>query len=108
MFVFRVDVRVSCSCFVFVFVSCRVGVVQFVFVSCSCHMFRVRVSVKTNLNTTLTSSPDCVKVTLHDVSHANNNREAVVVCCKSALRASEMRKKLEIFDFNIFSKFASS
>ena len=36
---------------------------------------------------------------LHDVSRANNNREAVVVYFKLALCASEMRKRLEILNF---------
>ena len=38
---------------------------------------------------------------VHDVSRANNNREAVVVCVNSARRASEMRKKLGISDLLI-------
>ena len=36
---------------------------------------------------------------LHDVSCANNNRFAVVVCFRLAVHASGMRFFLEIFEF---------
>ena len=39
---------------------------------------------------------------LHDVSCANKNREAVVVCFRLVFHASGMRILLEIFEFKIF------
>ena len=42
---------------------------------------------------------------LHDVSCANNNRFAVVVCFRLAFHASGMRFFLEIFEFKIFKNF---
>ena len=41
--------------------------------------------------------PAMLARSLDDVSHANNNRFAVVICFYSALRASEMLKRLKFF-----------
>ena len=44
---------------------------------------------------------------LHDMSRANNNREAVVVYFNWALRASVIQKTPEILDFQFFFKFCT-
>ena len=46
-------------------------------------------------------------MSLHDVSCANNNRFAVVVCFRVAFYASGMRIYLEIFEFKTFFKFCT-
>ena len=42
---------------------------------------------------------------LHDVSCANNNRFAVVVCFRLAFHASGMRIFWEIFEFKAYLRF---
>ena len=55
-------------------------------------------TIKTQLKFVYTSAHTLAK-SLHDVSRANNNRFAVVVCFRLAFHASEMRFFLEIFVF---------
>ena len=66
--------------------------------------FRIIISGKSVLILVITSAHTLAR-SLHDVSCANNNRFAVVVCFRLTFHASGMRFFLEIFMFKILKIF---
>ena len=71
------------------------------------HLTNVIVYINIILVNLILTSAHTLARSLHDVSRANNNRFAVVVCFRLAFHASGMPIFLEIFEFKIFKNFVT-